>query len=61
MSKYAVEVEANKADGFNLPEAKIIDRKVNAEDGTVVFIVESKKDIRWSESDQPEVIAIEPL
>ena len=72
--KFAVEVEADTAEAldilvsatekwFKSVEATILEREKDEEDCTVVFIVKSKKDIRWTDSveDLPGSVAIEPL
>lgn len=43
--KYAIEVDAEHVGGFEITETKICDSWENA-DGSVVFILQSRKDLR---------------
>ena len=59
--KYAVIVEASKADTLVIPGGTLISRQGELVEGDVVLIVESPEDIRLMLSDLPGVIYIEPL
>ena len=61
MRKFAVEIALAQASSFRLPTAKIVGRSANAGDNTVVFIVQSEKDIRPAARKVPGILLIEPL
>jgi hypothetical protein len=59
MGKYAIEVEKKHAESFNIPGATILERAEIEENGTIGFIVRSRKDLRWV--DVTGVLSVEPL
>jgi hypothetical protein len=62
MGQYAIEVEKEHAQSFDIPGATILERADVEENGTVGFIVKSKTDLRWRKVlDMPGVRSIEPL
>ena len=63
MGQYAIEVEKKHAESFDdLTGDTILERAEIEENGTVGFIVSSRKDLRSSAVfDMPGVCSIEPL
>jgi len=63
MGKYALEVEKEFANLFSVPGATIVESQPIEESDTVVFIVESKRDLRLCSRtiNLPGVCSIEPL
>jgi hypothetical protein len=62
MAKYAIEVEKEYVQSFDIPGVTIVERAEIQENGTVGFIVISKRDLRGSKVlNLPGVCGVEPL
>jgi hypothetical protein len=59
--RFAVEVEVDKAESLSIPGATVVESHENVEEGTMVLIVETAKDIRSTAINLPGVITVEPV